>query len=226
MTIKYLFYILIAICGAVAVYSLFSLLDSKNANASVKRRIKNIARDVDVEDVRNNVLKEKKEQKRKDSGLKFVSERLEAELATAGIKISGEEFLRIWVIVAFVPALLLLAFGLSVISALGIMLIGIIVPPLLVSNAKKKKNSVFDKQLGDALMVMSNSLRAGYTFQQSMDSIAKDMQPPISDEFRLVVREIDMGASLETALNHLVERTRNDDVKILVSAVLISATVG
>lgn len=218
--------VFIAICAAVVIYNLICLLGMKREETGVRKRVGNLVGRAAIDDVRGEVLKEKKNKQQRGSGWKIASEKLEGELAAAGIQISGEEYLRIWVMVTFLPALVLIWMGVSVITAFAMMVLGLLIPPLLVGNARKKRAALFDKQLGEALLIMSNSLRAGYTFQQSMESIARDMQPPLSDEFKIVIREIDMGASMETALKHMVERTKNDDVKILVSAVLISSQVG
>lgn len=218
--------VFIALCAAVVIYNLICLFGMKREETGVRRRIGNLAGRTNADDVRGEMLKEKKQKQKRSSGLKFVSAKLEGELEAAGIQISGEEYLRIWVMVTFLPALILLLLGASIITAFAFMILGLMIPPMMVGNARKKRASLFDKQLGEALLIMSNSLRAGYTFQQSMESLSRDMQPPLSDEFKIVIREIDMGASMETALKHMVERTQDDDVKILVSAVLISAQVG
>ncbi len=54
---------------------------------------------------------------------------------------------------------------------------------------------------------MGNCIKSGYSFQQAMESVAKDMQPPISVEFSTVLREMRFGVALEEALGHMVERT-------------------
>lgn len=218
--------VFISVCVAIVIYNLICLVGMKREESSVRKRVAGLSEQKGISDVREEILKEKKNKQKKGIGWKIASEKLEGELAAAGIKISGEEYLRIWILVTFLPAAALMVLGYSAITAFAVMILGLLIPPMLVGRARKKKASLFNKQLGEALLIISNSLRAGYTFQQSMEGIAKDMQPPISDEFKIVIREIDMGASLEDALRHMVERTRNDDVKILVSAVLISSQVG
>lgn len=218
--------IFIAICSGVVIYNLIQLLAVRQELNGVKRRVNSLARRDDLESVRGKVLEEKKKKKERRGGTQVVSEKLEEELAAAGIKISGEEYLRIWLMAIFGPAVLLAIFRVSVVTILAVMAVGLALPPMVISNARKKKAVLFNKQLGEGLMVMSNSLRAGYSFQVAMESIAKDMQPPISQEFQMTLREMDMGLPMETALRHMVERTKNDDVKILVSAILISSQVG
>ncbi|MGN0334305.1 MAG: type II secretion system F family protein [Lachnospiraceae bacterium] len=215
-----------AVCGAVIVYNLIQLLAEKREKTGMQGRIRRLSGKAAPEDAREAVLKEKKAKKNRRHGINMVSDKLEEELTAAGIKISGQEYLRLWIVAAFLPGALLALLGISMITVFAVIVIGIMIPPVIVANARRKKNVLFNKQLGESLMVMSNTLRSGYSFQQSMESIAKDMQPPISEEFQITLREMDMGISMETALNHMVERTKNDDVKILVSAVLISSQVG
>ena len=73
---------------------------------------------------------------------------------------------------------------------------------------------------------MRNCIKAGFSFQQSLESIAKEMQPPISIEFEKTLREMHYGISLEEALRHMEDRVKNKDFELLVTAVLISAQVG
>lgn len=73
---------------------------------------------------------------------------------------------------------------------------------------------------------MGNSIKGGFTFLQSVNNIAEEMQPPISTEFAKVLREIHYGVKQEDALNHMVERTKNKDLELLISAVMTSAQVG
>lgn len=218
--------VLMAVCGGIVVYNLIQLLAVRGELNKVKRRVNVLAQRDDLEAVRGKVLEEKKKKKERRDGIHMVSEKMESELAAAGIKISGEEFLQIWVVAIFGPALILAMFRVSVITIMAVMIMGLALPPMMISSARKKKAALFNKQLGEGLMVMSNSLRAGYSFQTAMESIAKDMQPPLSEEFQMTLREMEMGLPLETALKHMVERTKNDDVKILVSAILISSQVG
>ena len=59
-----------------------------------------------------------------------------------------------------------------------------------------------------------------------MESIANEMQPPVSTEFSKTLREIHFGVPLTDALNHMVDRVKSKDLDLLVSAVLTSAQVG
>ena len=50
--------------------------------------------------------------------------------------------------------------------------------------------------------------------------------PPISEEFRRVVREVGLGVPLQDALDHLLERIPSEDLDLLVTAIAINHEVG
>ncbi len=155
-----------------------------------------------------------------------VSRVFSRELAAAGIRMRGEEYLALWLIVTIVPACLMLLFGAHPLSAAAVIPFGIFLPPLYVQSAKAKRLRKFEKQLGDALLLIANSLRAGFSFLQAMSNISEEMQDPIGKEFALTVREINMGVDMDTALDNMVDRVRSTDLMIMVAAVKIQRQVG
>jgi tight adherence protein B len=182
--------------------------------------------DCGLEHVHDAVMKEKRQSaKDKKSGV-LVSKKFDDTLRASGIRLRAKEYLTLWVCAVTLPTLLLTLMGKSMITVLGAGLIGLVIPPLLVKRAAKKRRQLFNKQLGETLVVMGNCIKSGYSFQQAMESVAKDMQPPISAEFANTIREVRYGVKLEDALNGMVERTRNPDLALLVSAVITSSRVG
>jgi tight adherence protein B len=138
----------------------------------------------------------------------------------------GEEFLGLWLIVTLAPGGLMLFLGAHPLSAAAMILFGIVIPPMYVQSAKGKRLRKFEKQLGDALLLIANSLRAGFSFLQAMSSISEEMQEPIGKEFALTVREINMGVDMDTALDNMVDRVRSTDLLMTVAAVKIQRQVG
>ena len=90
----------------------------------------------------------------------------------------------------------------------------------------ERRSSSFTNQLGDCLMMVANALRAGFSFLQAMEMISKEMEPPISDEFRHVMRDIGLGATTERALDDMDKRVGSPDFSLVVTAVLIQQQVG
>ena len=90
----------------------------------------------------------------------------------------------------------------------------------------ERRSSSFTNQLGDCLMMVANALRAGFSFLQAMEMISKEMEPPISDEFKHVMRDIGLGATVERALDDMDKRVGSPDFSLVVTAVLIQQQVG
>ena len=74
--------------------------------------------------------------------------------------------------------------------------------------------------------MVANAMRAGFSFLQAMDLIAKEMEPPISEEFKHVMRDISLGTSMEQALEDMDKRVGSPDFSLVVTAVLIQQQVG
>jgi tight adherence protein B len=56
--------------------------------------------------------------------------------------------------------------------------------------------------------------------------VTREAQPPISEEFERVVREMSLGVALQPALNNLVRRVASEDVELMVTAINIQSQVG
>jgi tight adherence protein B len=86
--------------------------------------------------------------------------------------------------------------------------------------------SRFDDQMIDVTFAFKNSLKAGMTLQQSMQMISNEFTAPASEQFRIVLREIQVGASVEEGLHHLEERMPNNELKMMVNAIEILRQTG
>ena len=89
-----------------------------------------------------------------------------------------------------------------------------------------RRARAFDKQLSDTIVLLSNALKAGYSFAQAINTVAKSASPPIADEFARATREMALGISVDDALNHMVKRNQSEDFDLMVTAVQIHRVVG
>ena len=76
----------------------------------------------------------------------------------------------------------------------------------------------FNDQLGDALNLMVNGLRSGYSVLQAMEAVSREMPPPIAGEFARVVQEVQIGLPLDQALANMLRRIKSDDLDLVVTA--------
>ncbi|MGE5485131.1 MAG: type II secretion system F family protein [Ignavibacteriales bacterium] len=84
----------------------------------------------------------------------------------------------------------------------------------------------FESLLPDALTMIANSLRSGYSLLQALDAVAKEMPKPVSSEFGRVVQEAGFNIPLEDSLAALLKRVESDDLDLLVTAILVQRQVG
>ncbi|MGB9791657.1 MAG: type II secretion system F family protein [Thermacetogeniaceae bacterium] len=155
-----------------------------------------------------------------------LSARLEERLVQGDIPLRGEEFLFLsLVLVVGAPlALWILTSRLSLALLGGLFFL--ISPWAYLEQKRQRRLQLFNEQFADSLAVMTNSLRAGYSLFQAIEMVAKEMPPPISDEFGRVLREIQLGTPVETALNNLSHRVGSDDLDLMLTALLIQRQIG
>ncbi|MFA4015744.1 MAG: hypothetical protein RUDDFDWM_000837 [Candidatus Fervidibacterota bacterium] len=84
----------------------------------------------------------------------------------------------------------------------------------------------FERHLPHTLMMISNGLRAGMGFMQTVEMVAQQGLPPVSDEFQRLYQEIEMGIPLETALNNFADRIGTLEAELLATSVLIQRETG
>jgi tight adherence protein B len=104
--------------------------------------------------------------------------------------------------------------------------VGFSIPKLLIWRAKRKRFKAFAGQLVDSLTVLSNSLRAGLNIVQAIEVLESEQEPPISQEFGLVLREIKLGVPVADALKNLTKRIPNDDLLLMVASTNIVLGMG
>lgn len=114
----------------------------------------------------------------------------------------------------------------NILIGIPFLIIGIITPKIVLSFLKKKRDKLFLIQLVDALMNMSNSLRAGFSLPQALELISREMPKPMCQEMRLVCQEMRLGVPAEDALYNLYKRMPSDDMDLVVTAIAIIRDVG
>jgi len=154
------------------------------------------------------------------------SDRLDSELDAAGVSLRSGEFVVASVAAAVVFGVLGAALLQSVLLALVIGAAGAIFPTMLLRSALSRRTDKLREQLPDVLTIMASSLRAGHSFLQSLDTVAKEITQPAAAEFQRVVAEIRLGRPAEDALEALADRVGSADFKWAVLAVNIQREVG
>lgn len=155
-----------------------------------------------------------------------ITREIQAHLLRAGIPLKGEEYLTIWLIaIIFTPGILYIFTINSWSIPIGILLGGFL-PRIYLKQKQDARLQSFNQQLGDALVTMANGLRAGFGFQQAMDSVRRELPDPIAAEFAWTLREMNLGCSHEEALVNMGQRVGSDDLDMIITGIIIQRQVG
>lgn len=152
--------------------------------------------------------------------------RLERDLVSADIDLRPYEFRIIQLGTALLLAVIgLLRFGIGA-EFLVLAVIGYLLPAFYLRNRRGHRLRQFDAQLPRAMELIANSMKAGQSVAQSLASVTDNAEPPVSDEFALARREIELGASVESALNNMVKRIGSNDLRLMVMVITIQRSIG
>lgn len=150
----------------------------------------------------------------------------EKRLHQAGIPLLGSEFI---VMVLLASAAIFIAVYMVTLEQRIALIFALLLPLIIWTFLLvliRKRRAAFTEQLSDCLTTVANALRAGYSFQQAVDVVAKEMEPPISVEFTRVSNDVSMGINLDDALEQMAKRVESSDFDLVVTAVLIQREIG
>jgi tight adherence protein B len=101
-----------------------------------------------------------------------------------------------------------------------------VMPIFFLRRAVTKRRRVLEKQLVEMLVMVSNSLKAGFGLMQAINQAAEQLEDPIAKELNLTIRATQVGQSVEDAIQALNTRIGSYDLEIVVTAILVQRNVG
>ena len=147
-------------------------------------------------------------------------------LIQAGIPLQGPEFMVVSLMVAMFSMLVLLVITKAWYLAMIGGMLAFLIPTIIVKRKIRQKQKRLTIQLPTTLTLMSNSMRSGYSYMQAIDLVAKEVPDPLGGEFALLLKEINLGITMEEAFANMVKRVNMEDFDLVVTAFLIQRQVG
>lgn len=190
---------------------------------------------------REEIFEEKRKSHQKDfkAGLRLIAKgvasakflesykkSVQKRLNRAHILLKSEEYITVRILLFFIVGIFGYIITRTTVSVICFGIIGWVFPEFIVKSMTKKRIKQLNTQLGDAIVLISNSLKAGYSFFQAIDIVADEMTGPIAQEFSFLQKEISLGVPTERALENLSSRVLSDDLELVITAVLIQRQVG
>jgi len=151
---------------------------------------------------------------------------LARDLASADLQLRPYEFQLLQVGAGLALALIaFLRFNVSfAVPVMGVL--GYVLPAFYLRNRRGHRLHQFDDELPRAMELIANSMKAGQSIAQSFTAVTENARPPVSEEFGLARREIELGASVESALANMEKRMGSTDLRLMIMVVTIQHAVG
>jgi len=153
-------------------------------------------------------------------------DRIARELARADMKLKVVEYYAVVFMSTLVTGFLAWLLQPIWVSALIGAIIGLFLPRFYIKRQQRLRLSKFNDQLSDMLNLMVNGLRAGYSTLQAMEAVSRELPSPISDEFRRLVQEMQIGIAMDKALENLLRRIPSEDLDFVITAINVQREVG
>lgn len=152
--------------------------------------------------------------------------RLAQDLASADLQLRPYEFRILQVISAIIFALIGYARFNVNLAVPVLAILGYVLPSIYLHNRRGHRLRMFEAGLPRAMDLIANSMKAGQSVSQALGAVTENAAPPVSDEFRLAQREVELGASVENALTNMVKRIGSSDLRLMVMVITIQHAVG
>lgn len=152
--------------------------------------------------------------------------KLQSKISSAYWPITDVEFIVLQWLGVFLGVLLGWLIAQNIIGGLGLGVLAYLVPNLLLDRSIAARRKKFGDQLLDFLVLVTGGVQAGYSLPQSLDLAVGQSTAPTSEEFGRVLREVKFGFGLDQALLNLSDRMQNDDLMLVVTAIIINSQVG
>lgn len=100
------------------------------------------------------------------------------------------------------------------------------IPFVFVLQKRSARFFKFEQGLPETLDLMVSAMRAGHSLVSALDLAASEAPDPIGKEFRICFDEQNYGLELKTAMNNLSTRVPIQDLRIIITAILIQKDSG
>lgn len=152
---------------------------------------------------------------------------LATDLARADLRLTPGEYLMLnFASVVLVALVAFLLFRGNLLLGVAGAIVGFYLPRFYVRFLQRRRINAFNAQLGDTIILLSNSLRSGYSLLQSMETAAKELAAPMSVEFARVTREVGLGLTVQEAFANMIRRMPSDDLDLMITAINVQHEVG
>ena len=167
-----------------------------------------------------------KKEKEKPTVASKVNSRVSNLIKELDLKITPILFVLAIILFAIIIFLLFMLIFNNVVMAILGLIGGVLVFRSFLTRRRKEKETLFTKQLPDALIAVANSLKAGFSLDQALEFASISMPEPTKSEFSRIHLNYRVGYSLQEAIETLPKKYNNTEVKLFVSSLILQNQIG
>ncbi len=156
-------------------------------------------------------------------------ERIQQDLERADTQLQPIDFISIRIALAglgFAVPFLFLGGVIGWLVGVAAALAGFQLPQMWINHRQESRMRKLEEQLPETLTLVANSLKAGFGLLQSLSLAAEQIDHPMGAELEQTIHEMNVGSSVDEALTNLNERSKNYDLDLVVTAILVQRSVG
>ena len=91
---------------------------------------------------------------------------------------------------------------------------------------QRKRKEAFDTLLPEAIELITNALKSGFSLESALRMAAKEIPDPVGIELAVAFEEQNLGVSLTEALSNLGNRVQSEDLNLFITTLLIHKKTG
>lgn len=160
--------------------------------------------------------------------------KLERDLSLAGIRISADEFSALKTIIAggligltvLVVTFMDLELQIKFLIVLASVILSILIPSYYLKSRIKHRQGAMRQQMPDVMDLLSVSIEAGLSFDGALTRLTQQTSNEITEEFTIMLKEIQMGRSRRDALKDLGNRNDIPELRVFVSSMIQAEQYG
>lgn len=228
-------YILIAVFAAVffSILALYLILRDRlgSQNRNMKRRLQSLSNDADEgQEFLQSIMRDSRL-----STIPFLnrllekfrfSKNLQVLLDQAGMPINASTVMLAMLSSGALVFLLILQLLSILILAISAGIVAGMIPYLYIRRRRAKRINAFNALLPDALDIITNALKVGFSFESALTMVAEEVQDPLGIEFAITFQEQNLGKEISEALENLRKRMPSDDLNLFITSLLIHKKTG
>ena len=117
--------------------------------------------------------------------------------------------------------------GLQPLGAIAVFLIGgLLVPKLVLKSMAKSRQAKFTSHFADAMDLIVRGIRSGLPINECFNVVAREYDPPLGEEFRLLVEGQNLGMTLDDLMAKGIERLPTAEYKFFSIVIQIQRQTG